>query len=193
MKPFFSKLGTVITDFLDYKHAIGFKYQTAEVYLHELDQYNFIHGNHGTLVKEVVDGWACEHAEKSSTSDRNWISPIREFGRYLVNMGDTNAYIIDNTFIIPKYHAEVYLMTEHEIQRFFEECDIYVRRRNIPGRAYVFPALYRFMYCCGVRSGEARKLKCKDVHLDKGYVDILWAKAHRDRRLYIVDTMPKII
>ncbi|WP_373721457.1 tyrosine-type recombinase/integrase [Bacteroides heparinolyticus] len=80
-------------------------------------------------------------------------------------------------------------MTEHEIQRFFKECDIYVRRHNIPSRAYVFPALYRFMYCCGVRSQEARMLKCEDVHLDKGYVDILWAKAHRDRMLFLSDEL----
>ena len=189
MKPFFSKLSTVIEDFLAYKHALGIKYKSAEVYLHELDQYNFSHGNYGTLVKAVVDSWACEHAAKSTSNDRSWISPIREFGRYLVNMGDKNAYVIDNSFIIQKYHAEVYLMTEHEIQRFFEECDIYVRRKNIPGRAYVFPALYRFMYCCGIRSQEARQLKCKDVHLDRGYVDILWAKAHRDRRLFLSDEL----
>ena len=193
MKPYISKLSTVIADFLDYKHALGIKYQAAEVYLHELDQYNFSHGNHDTLVKAVVDGWACEHAAKSTTSDRSWISPIREFGRYLVNMGDTSAYVIDNSFIIQKYHAEVYLMTEDEIQRFFEECDMYVRRYNSPGRAYVFPALYRFMYCCGVRSAEARKLKCEDVHLDKGYVDILWAKAHRDRRLFLSDELTQYL
>ena len=193
MKPFVSKLATVIAGFLDYKHALGIKYQSAEVYLHELDQYNFSHGNHDTLVKAVVEGWACEHAAKSTTSDRSWISPIREFGRYLVNMGNTSAYVIDNSFIIQKYHAEVYLMTEHEIQRFFEECDIYVRRYNSPGRAYVFPALYRFMYCCGVRSAEARKLKCEDVHLDKGYVDILWAKAHRDRRLFLSDELTQYL
>jgi len=193
MKPFVSKLGTVIADFLDYKHALGIKYQTAEVYLHELDRYNFSHGNHNTLVKAVVDGWAYEHAAKSTTSDRSWVSPIREFGRYLVNMGDTSAYVINDSFIIQRYHAEVYLMTEHEIQRFFEECDIYVRRYNSPGRAYIFPALYRFMYCCGVRSAEARKLKCEDVHLDKGYVDILWAKAHRDRRLFLSDELTQYL
>lgn len=32
---------------------------------------------------------------------------------------------------------------------------------------------------------EARKLKCSDVHLDNGYVDILQSKAHRNRRLFL--------
>ena len=100
-------------------------------------------------------------------------------------MPDTGAYVLDNSFIIQRYHPDVYLMTETEIHRFFKECDQYVLRKRVPGRAYVFPALYRFMYCCGVRSAEARQLKCRDVHLDRSYVDILWAKAHRDRRLFL--------
>ena len=185
MTVFVSRLGPAMSDFLDYKHALGNKYTSASVYLRELDRYNAAHGDHRTLIKEVVDGWALEHAEKSTTSDRSWVSPIREFGRYLVNTGDISAYVLDNSFIIQRYHPEVYLMTEAEIHCFFKECDQYVLRKKVPGREYVFPALYRFMYYCGVRSAEARQLKCQDVHLDKSYVDILWAKAHRDRRLFL--------
>ena len=189
MTTFVSRLGPSISDFLDYKHALGIKYTSASVYLRELDRYNAAHGDHHTLIKEVVDGWALEHAEKSTTSDRSWVSPIREFGRYLVNTSDISAYVLDNSFIIQRYRPEVYLMTEAEIHCFFKECDQYVLRKKVPGRAYVLPALYRFMYCCGVRSAEARQLKCQDVHLDKSYVDILWAKAHRDRRLFLSEAL----
>lgn len=193
MNTFVSRLGPMMADFLDYKHALGIKYASASVYLRELDRYNASHGDHSTLVKEVVDGWAIEHAGKSTTGDRSWVSPIREFGRYLVNTGDTGAYVLDNSFIIQRYHPDVYLMTEAEILRFFKECDQYVLRYKAPGRAYVFPALYRFMYCCGVRSIEARQLECQDVHLDKSYVDILRAKAHRDRRLYISEELTRYL
>jgi len=81
MNAFVSRLGTAITDFLDYKHALGIKYDTCEVYLRELDLYNYSHGNHDTLLKEVVENWAFEHAGKSTSGDRSWVSPIREFGR----------------------------------------------------------------------------------------------------------------
>ena len=127
MNPFISKLGPSMTDFLDYKHALGIKYTTASVYLRKLDRYNADHGDHYTLVKSVVDGWALEHAGKSTTGDRSWLSPIREYGRYLVNNGDTNAYVLDNSFIIQRYHADIYLMTETEIHCFFKECDQYVQ------------------------------------------------------------------
>ena len=130
-----------------------------------------------------------QHANKSTTGDRSWISPIREFGRYLQSIGLKDAYVLDGRFTIQRYHAEVYLMSDNEIQIFFKECDSYVLRKKTFGRAYVFPALYRFLYCCGARCGEARNLKCTDVHLDKGYVDILQSKAHRDRRLFLSDEL----
>lgn len=193
MNAFISKLGPAMSEFLDYKRALGIKYAAAATYLSELDRYNAAHGDHHTLVKEVVDGWALEHAQKSTTADRSWVSPIREFGRYLVISGDSDAYVLDNSFIIQRYHPDVYLMTETEIQRFFNECDQYVLRHKAPGRAYVFPALYRFMYCCGVRSVEARQLKCQDVHLDKEYVDILWGKVHRDRRLFLSEELTQYL
>ena len=62
-------------------------------------------------------------------------------------------------------------------------------RHKAKGRPYVLPALYRFLYCCGVRCREARNLKCTEVHLNEGYVDILQSKAHRDRRLYLSDEL----
>jgi integrase len=49
------------------------------------------------------------------------------------------------------------------------------------------------MYCCGVRAAEARQLKCQDVHLDKSFVDILWAKAHRDRRLFLSEELTQYL
>ena len=112
MNAFISKLGPAMSEFLDYKRALGIKYAAAATYLSELDRYNAAHGDHHTLVKEVVDGWALEHAQKSTTADRSWVSPIREFGRYLVISGDSDAYVLDNSFIIQRYHPDVYLMTE---------------------------------------------------------------------------------
>lgn len=189
MIEFISRLAPDIRKFIEFKNSLGIKYKTSSVYLKELDRYNYDHGNYSTLTKDIAEGWATEHAGKSTSQDRSWIPPIREFGRYLRNTGRQEAYVLDDRFKIQRYHAEVYLMSENEIRIFFKECDSYVLRFKSPGRPYVFPALYRFLYCCGTRCAEARNLKCEDVHLDKGYVDILQAKAHRDRRLFLSDEL----
>ena len=189
MRDFVSNLAGKLNDFLDYKHALGIKYDTCRVYLLELDGYNLEHGNRDTLTKEMTEGWAIWHAGKSESQDRSWIPPIREFGRYLQSIGEKDAYVLDDRFSIQHYHAEVYLMSTDEIQAFFRECDSYVLRTKVPGRPYVLPALYRFLYCCGVRCVEARKLKCINVHLKDGYVDILDTKSHKDRRLYLSEEL----
>lgn len=189
MNSFISNLAPALKDFVTLKNSLGIEYKTGTVYLRQLDKYNFEHNNALTLTKEIAVGWAIQHASKSTTNDRSWIPPVREFGRYLQSIGDTEAYVLDNRFTIQHYHAEVYLLSEDEIQVFFKECDSYVLRHKTPGRPYVFPAFYRFLYCCGVRCAEARNLKCKDVHLDKGYVDILKSKAHKDRRLFLSDEL----
>lgn len=41
MKEFVSNLGPSMEGFLEFKHALGMKYQAPEFYLHELDRYNF--------------------------------------------------------------------------------------------------------------------------------------------------------
>lgn len=189
MRTYISNLAPLINDFLEFKHALGIKYDTASYYLMQLDKYNYTYKNVTIPDQETVEGWVLKYEEKSVTGNRSWISPIREFGRYLQSCGIRDAYVLSDKYSIQKYHAEVYLMTELEIQCFFEECDRYVLRYKSLGRAYVFPALYRFLYCCGVRCCEARQLKCKDVHLEAGYVDILQSKAHRDRRLFLSDEL----
>lgn len=115
MSTFISNLASSLQDFIAFKNALGIEYKTAQVYLHQLDIYNYEHGNINSLTKEVAEGWAIQHASKSTTQDRSWVPPIREFGRYLRSIGDNNAYVLDNRFTIQHYHAEVYLMTEDEV------------------------------------------------------------------------------
>lgn len=189
MNEYVSNFAPLIIEFLEFKNSLGFQYNTGTYYLKQLDIYNFNHKNIRIPDRDTVEGWALMHAEKSISRDRSWISPIREFGRFLQALGVSSAYVLDNRFTIQRYLAEVYLMSESEICRFFKECDRYVLRHKSLGRPYVLPALYRFLYCCGARCVEARRLKCSDVHLDKMYVDILQSKAHRDRRLFLSDEL----
>jgi len=185
MSDYVSRLAPKINDFIEFKNSLGIQYTSSRYYLQQLDKYNLDHGNYDVLRKEIAEGWAKSHSCKTISRDRSWISPIREFGRYLQSTGCKDNYILDDRFTIQRYNAEVYLMSNSEIQTFFRECDFYVLKKDIPGRKHVYPALFRFMFCCGVRCREARNLKCHDVHIDKGFIDILQSKGYRDRRLFL--------
>ena len=190
MSLFISALGPSLETFLKFKNSIGIQYNaSAQWCLKSLDRYNFKHGNSTVLCKSLVVGWSIERSEHSNSKCGPWISPVREFGRYLRSMGDLDAYVLEYPVSQNSFRPEVYLLADIEIQRFFKECDSYVLRKKTPGRPYVYPALYRFLYCCGARCGEARHLRCENVHLSDGYLDILQSKGHRDRRLFLSDEL----
>lgn len=166
MSLFISALGPSLETFLKFKNSIGIQYNaSAQWCLKSLDRYNFKHGNSTVLCKSLVVGWSIERSEHSNSKCGPWISPVREFGRYLRSMGDLDAYVLEYPVSQNSFRPEVYLLSDIEIQRFFKECDSYVLRKKTPGRPYVYPALYRFLYCCGARCGEARHLRCENVHL----------------------------
>lgn len=72
-----------------------------------------------------------------------------------------------------------------EISSFFRECDSIWDDPHYKGRHLVLPAMFRLLYCCGLRCKEVRVLAKKDVHLDKGYFDVLQSKGPKSRRIYL--------
>ena len=188
-----SNFSNLIIDFIDFKNSLGIQYKSARTHLKSLDIYNLNHENVSIPDKSTVEGWLNERSERANSFDRSWIPPVREFGRYLHSRGISEAYIVSDKYTVKKYHANVYLMTNEEIYLFFEACDdcsvIYGRI----DRGIILKALFRFMYCCGVRCIETRKLKCNDVHLNEGYVDIIQSKGNKNRRLYLSDELTEYL
>ena len=182
---FLSNLAPKIESFLDFKHSMGILYKTSRIHLLNFDLYNFNNGNYDYLKKEIVENWIAECDKRSLSQDRSYIPPIRELGRYLVRMGDKESYILDERFKMSRYHADVYLMSEAEINAFFRECNLLASKDRIKSRGIVIPAIFRFMYCCGVRTCEARLLKCSEVNLNEGYLDLLFTKKYKDRRIFL--------
>lgn len=53
----------------------------------------------------------------------------------------------------------------------------------------MLPAMYRLLYCCGLRCKETRTLKSENVHLAENYIDILQSKGPKSRRLFITQEL----
>lgn len=186
---FQSRLSPKLQDFIEYKHSLGYKYITGAVYLMQFDRYCLYSGNPERLTKDIVEGWVCLKEQNSVNPDRSWMSPLREFGRYLISIGETEAYVLGSKFVMHSYKPQPYLLNENEIQAFFKGCDEQVLKKNHQGRHLVMPVFFRFLYCCGVRCGEARLLKVENVYLNASYIDIMNSKGFRDRRLYISEEL----
>ena len=65
----------------------------------------------------------------------------------------------------------------------------YAENPGPKARGIIMPAMFRLLYCCGLRPKEARILPCKNVHLADKYIDILQSKGPKSRRIFISDEL----
>lgn len=174
-----------INDFIVYKRALGYVYDTPGKLLNRYVDYaeKTVDGI-CIPTKAVTDGYLSEisHAEGTLYGT---VAALRELSRFLQARGHRDAYMVPPKTVTQPVPEDPYFFTEEEICLFFKELDLIEPNKSFRGREFVFPALFRLLYCCGLRCKEARMLSCRDVHLDELYIDILQSKGPKSRRIFI--------
>lgn len=192
---FNSVFASLIVDFIEYKRAAGYKYETEVAYLKKFDELCCsMDVQTPRLTKELMDAWC---TKKLYESDRSYfqqrVSCIRQLSLYLNTLG-YDAYIPVNLEYIrqrkSKYSA--YIFTHEEIARIFSASNqIYPNRHST--MHLVMPVLIRLLYCTGVRIMEALRLRLKHVDLVNGTLMIEAAKFNKDRLIPVSDSMLEIL
>ena len=142
--------------------------------------------NQATLTKEIGLSWAIKRSSEQRDSFRNRLAPVREFAKYLNRSGEI-------AFVIPPYYARrgtrrlPYIYSETEITTIWQSFDALIPCSKYPVQHIVLPAIIRLLYCCGLRPGEACKLKIDDVDLKTGKLFIRESKGHKDRIVMLAD------
>lgn len=179
-------LDNLVSRFVEYKRNTGYVYITQEHYLkHYLEHAKKKFPNTVVPDKQSVSSYV-DTLQGQVGGIYNAMATLREFSRYLIRLGYQDAYLIPAKQM-PKLSPEPpYFLSEEEIATFFCACDSYFSEHKGPlGRELVVPAELRLLYCCGLRTKEARVLKATDTHLDDGYIDIEQSKGPKSRRVYI--------
>lgn len=183
-------IGERIDAFIAYKRSLGYVYDTQERYLkhyqrHMEEQYPYLKLPDKASIDSFLDKYKGQPGGLY-----NAMAPLREFARYLFQLGCRNAYLIPPKQMPKLYPEPPYFFSEEELSAFFRECDSYFIDNPGPrARGIIMPALFRVLYCCGLRPKEARMLPTENVHLDKKYIDILQSKGPKSRRIYISDEL----
>jgi integrase len=117
--------------------------------------------------------------------------PVREFARHLNRCGEP-AFVLHPNFARegPRHIPHIY--SEEEIAALWDVLDHLRPRKGYPIRHFVFPTLFRLLYCCGLRPFEARKLRTVDVNLEKGRLDIMESKGHKSRIVMMANDVTEI-
>ena len=172
-------------EFILYKQQLGCIYETSGYYLLNYVAYAEKNRTGETLPnKESVTGYLDTLAD-SPGSLYGTVAVLREFGRHLIKRGYSNIYIIPPKIVRQQTPEPPYFFTTKEIRRFFEVCDSIKQFPHFKWRELVIPAMFRLLYCCGMRCKEVRTLLYEDVHLNAGFLDVKQSKGPKDRRIYI--------
>ena len=179
----------LINEFIEYKTQNGYDYSTASYHLNKYLEYSTVVATNEYIPsKDTINAFLNVYASTPGNL-YNIASTLREFSRYLIGMGFSSAYVIPAGKISLPTPVQPYLFTDAEIESFFATCDEIKYDCHVPKRHIVLPAMYRLLYCCGLRCKEVRTLKSENVHLPEKYIDILQSKGSKNRRIYLSDEL----
>jgi len=182
MPEFKSVLAPWIESFIVEKQAVGYKYQEETRSMRRFDDF-CIAREHSepALTKELVWAWARKREHESDKSQRTRACTIRQFGKYLMRIGQP-AYVYPIGVDRPVQKKFVpYIFSEKELAAFFSQVDQCQPIATSPQRHLVLPLLFRMLYGCGLRISEALALKVSDVNLQDGVLTIAGSKFGKDR------------
>ena len=88
-----------------------------------------------------------------------------------------SAYVYPKELVKTTKDIVPYIFTKDEISRILREADAIGPNKNkFVNTPYIYPAVIRMLYGCGLRVSEALALKSKHVDLDNGVLVILNGK-----------------
>lgn len=169
--------------FLEQKRAVGFPYQKGMDILQAFDRFCAMHdADAHTLTRTLVLAWAQRRPEESVNALTRRLTPIRQFAKFLNGRG-IPAYVLPTGIPGRQIRYVPHVYTAEELAAFFRAADQLPYDPHSPVRHWVVPVIFRLVYCCGLRAGEAVRLTVDDVDLATGTLHIRAAKGRKDRRV----------
>lgn len=189
---FNSGIGSYIRSFVGVKRASGYPYGESARVLHKLDAMVVeAFPEASTLTKDICNEWIRSNAGGHQNGLIRKITPVRQLGKYMNGMG-IKAYVIPGNIPGKAVRYESHIYTEAELKAFFHAIDQCPYCPYSPTMCYVVPVFFRMLYCCGLRSSEARYLDTGDVDLGTGKIVIRKSKGWKSRIVYMSGDMMEL-
>jgi integrase/recombinase XerD len=172
-----------IEGLIEQKKAIGYPYDSSVRILKAFSVFCTNHYPDETiLTKEIAMQWAIRREDEHVNGLIRRITPVRQLAKYMNSIG-IYAYLIPVGIPGKQIRYVPHIFTDQELKAFFDEIDRCAVSPYSPARHLSIPVFFRLLYCCGLRSSEARLLNVEDVDLDIGKLTIRQSKGNKDRNV----------
>lgn len=179
---FKSSLAGPIAEFVAEKRALGYRYVSEVDWLRVFDRYLAAVGYTGSdLPRGVAQGWTSKRPHESGKTHGSRVSVLRQLALFLLRQG-RDAYVPDiRRGPVHRTSFRPWIFTRAQMQNLLTAVDGMGQDCRAPLRHLVMPELFRVLYGCGLRCGEAVRLTVHDVDLSNGVLTIREGKFRQDR------------
>ena len=189
---FTSPFGQYIEDFIRQKQASGYPYMSSARILYHFDIFAATKfQGEATITKEMCTAWIQFKPGEHPNGLLRRVTPVRQLAKYMIGLG-CKAHVIPGHIPNKQVKYEAHIYTDTELKAYFNTVDSCPASPFSPTKRYVIPVLFRILYCCGLRSSEARLLKREDVDLETGKIIIRESKGWKARIVYMSTDLQEV-
>lgn len=149
------------------------------------------HRDADRLSEALALDWLKESTPSGNRAVNSNAAFLRGFAFYLNSVGK-EAYRIPDRFMTGRDIFVPYILTDAEMRGIFSVADHFRYPRN-PLLPLALSTYFRLTYTCGLRPMEERELKCGDVDMSTGEIQIVNSKRHRSRIVVMSDDMRSLM
>lgn len=191
-KNFTSVYSKHIKQFIDMKHALGFKFVAQQVILLKLDRFAVLHRQKTcTITKGFAALWSKKRANESELYRYTRISVLAQFSKYLCDI-KIKSYIPK----LPPYPGNTfipYIYTPADIEAIFKvSSDLQLNQAAMRSSIMCMPTIIRMLYATGIRINELLALKDEDVNIEDQYLKVKDSKNGKERIIPISKTLAEV-
>jgi integrase len=181
---------TEINNYLNLVSEAGRSILKIQSTLRGLDKYLLsLNLEQKALDAETITAWLRTRTASVNTKAVDIIR-LRGFVKYLVSLG-----IAASCPETPKRRLDYvpYMFSDVEIERIISIADNFKAGKRLTRTSLIFPILLRVLYGCGLRLGEGRSLRWKDVDLVNGILTIREAKNLKQRFVPVDESVSNLL
>jgi integrase len=187
---YLSALAPHLYQFVEEKRVLGYRYRSPAHWLVAFDHFLLEQGvTTPDLPKAVIGAWARRRPHEGVATQRNRIHIVRQLCLFLMRRG-FSPYL-PGSHLVPKGHSSFvpYIFTQEQVSRFLAAADQIRPSPHSPGREVMLPLIFRLLYGCGLRAGEARRLQIRDVDPARGVLTVRDGKFGKDRLVPVAPSL----
>ena len=147
------------------------------------------------LTQQMVDDWCKKSEGETNVSRSIRIFSVLSFLRYVAVEKRWVDIIIPETPPHAYETAIPHSFTDEELDNLFRACEEMPRSWNLDKlmTKIELPVMLRLMISAGLRPLETRMLRCQDVNLENGIVNIVNTKGYRQHIVVLHDSMLQLL